>query len=108
MLMCLVRRFWLPNVANAMAPWLSMAIGIGGRLGSFWDKEVTDAPGGSISASRFRSHVTSRDTSEAAIYSASHIDNATIGCLLDPQAMGTPAPRNKYPLVDLQIDISPT
>ena len=57
MLMCLVRRFWLPNVADAMAPWLSMAIGIGGRLGSFWGKEVAGAPGGSISASRFRSHV---------------------------------------------------
>jgi hypothetical protein len=72
-----------------------------------WDKEVTGAPGRSISANRFRSYVASRDTSEAATYSASHVDSATIGCLLDPQAMGAPAPRNRYPLVDLQVDISP-
>ena len=57
MLMCLVRRFWLPDVADAMAPWLSMTIGIGGRLGSFWGKEVAGALDGSISASRFRSYV---------------------------------------------------
>jgi hypothetical protein len=72
-----------------------------------WDKEVTGAPDGSISASRFRSHVTSRDTSEAATYSASHVNSTTIGCLLDPQAIGVSAPRNRYPLVDLQVDISP-
>ena len=60
-----------------------------------------------ISASRFRSYVTSRDASEAAIYSASHVDSATIGYLLDSQAMGALAPRNKYPLIDLQVDISP-
>jgi hypothetical protein len=101
--MCLVRRFWLPNVANAMAPWLSIAIEIGGRLGSC----MAGASGGSISASMFRSHVASRAASEAAIYSASHVNRATIGCLFDPQAMGPPAPRNKYPLVDLQVDVSP-
>jgi hypothetical protein len=39
---------------------------------------------GLISASRFRSHVISRDASEAVIYSISHVDSATIGCLLDP------------------------
>jgi hypothetical protein len=61
-----------------------------------------------ISASRFRSHITSRATSDAVTYSASHVNSATIGYLLDPQAMGTPAPRNRYPLVNLQIDISPT
>jgi hypothetical protein len=72
-----------------------------------WGKEVVDAPGGSISASRFRSHVISRVASDAAIYSVSHVDSATIGCLLDPQAMGAPAPRNRYPLVDLQVDVSP-
>jgi hypothetical protein len=68
---------------------------------------VTGAPNGSISASKFRSHVISRDTSEAAIYSASHIDSVTIGCLLDPQAMGISAFKNRYPLVDLQVEISP-
>jgi hypothetical protein len=68
---------------------------------------MAGAPGKSISASRFRSHVTSRDASEAATYSASHVDSATIDCLLDPQAMGTSAPKNRYPLVDLQVDISP-
>ena len=106
--MCLVRRFWLPNVANAMAPWLSMAIGIGGRLlGSCdWGKEVAGAPGGSSSASRFRSHVASRAASEAATYSASHVDRAIINYLLDSQAMGASAPRNRYPLVDLQVDVS--
>jgi hypothetical protein len=72
-----------------------------------WDKEVAGAPGGSISASRFRSHIVSRDTSEAATYSASHVDSATISCLLDSQAMSAPAPRNRYPLVDLQVDVSP-
>jgi hypothetical protein len=72
-----------------------------------WGKEIVGTPGRSISASRFRSHVTSRDASEVVTYSASHVDSATIGCLLDSQAMGTPAPRNRYPLVDLQIDISP-
>ena len=85
-----------------------MAIGIGGRLGSCdWGKEVAGAPGGSSSASRFRSHVTSRAASEAVTYLASHVDSATIGCLLDPQAMGPPEPRNRYPLVDLQVDVSP-
>jgi hypothetical protein len=72
-----------------------------------WGKEVTDAPGRLISANRFRSHITSRATSEAATYLASHVDSATISCLLDPQAMGTPAPKNRYPLVDLQVEISP-
>jgi hypothetical protein len=72
-----------------------------------WDKEVAGAPDRSIFASRFRSHVASRDTSEAATYSASHVDSATIGYLLNSQAMGAPAFRNRYPLVDLQVDISP-
>jgi hypothetical protein len=68
---------------------------------------VAGALNGSISASRFRSQITSRAASEAATYLASHINSATISCLLDPQAMGPPEPRNKYPLVDLQVDISP-
>jgi hypothetical protein len=68
---------------------------------------MAGAPNRSISTNRFRSHITSRDASEAAIYSASHVDSATIGCLLDSQAMGIPAPRNRYPLVDLQVDVSP-
>jgi hypothetical protein len=72
-----------------------------------WDKKIAGALNRLISASMFRSHVVSRDTSEAAIYSVSHVDSATIGCLLDPQAMGAPAPKNRYPLVDLQVDISP-
>jgi hypothetical protein len=72
-----------------------------------WDKEITNAPDRSISASRFRSHVASRAILEAAIYSASHVNSATIGYLLDPQAIGTSAPRNRYPLVNLQVDISP-
>ena len=85
-----------------------MAIRIESRLGSCnWSKEVAGAPNGSISASRFRSHVALRAASEAVTYSASHVDSATIGCLLDPQAMGAPASRNRYPLVDLQVDISP-
>jgi hypothetical protein len=71
------------------------------------NKEVAGALGGSISASRFRSHVASRAASEAAMYSASHVDSATIGYLLDPQAMGVLALRNRYSLVDLQVDISP-
>ena len=65
-----------------------------------WDKEVAGASDGLISASRFRSHIASRAASEAAMYSASHVNRATIGCLFDPQAMGAPAPRNRYPLVD--------
>jgi hypothetical protein len=73
-----------------------------------WGKEVAGAPGGSISASRFRSYIISRDASEAATYSASHVDSAIIGCLLDSQIMGALAPRNRYPLVDLQVDVSPT
>ena len=64
-------------------------------------------PVGSSSASRFRSHVTLRAALETAIYSASHVDRATIGYLLDPQAIGVPAPRNRYSLIDLQVDISP-
>jgi hypothetical protein len=68
---------------------------------------VAGAPNRLISASRFRSHITSGATSEAATYSASHVNRATIGYLLDPQAMDAPTPRNKYPLVDLQVDISP-
>ena len=72
-----------------------------------WGKEVANALNGLISASRFRSHIISRDASEAITYSASHVDSATISCLLDPQAMGASAPKNRYPLVDLQVDISP-
>jgi hypothetical protein len=45
---------------------------------------MAGAPDGSISASRFRSYITSRDASEAVTYSASHVNSATIGCLLDP------------------------
>jgi hypothetical protein len=85
-----------------------MAIGIGGRLGSCdWDKEIINALNRSISASRFRSQVISRAALKAATYSASHVDRAIIGCLLDPQAIGPPAPRNRYPLIDLQVDVSP-
>jgi hypothetical protein len=72
-----------------------------------WGKKVAGALDGSIFASRFRSHIISRDTSEAATYLASHVDSAIIGYLLDPQAIGALAPRNRYPLVDLQVDISP-
>jgi hypothetical protein len=61
----------------------------------------------SISTSRYRNHITSRATSDATTYSTSHVDRATMGCLLDPQAMGPPKPRNRYPLIDLQVDISP-
>ena len=68
---------------------------------------MAGAPGRSISASRFRSLVVSRDASEAATYSASHVNSVIIGCLLDSQAIDTPAPKNRYPLVDLQIDVSP-
>jgi hypothetical protein len=73
-----------------------------------WGKEVINALDGLISANRFRSHVISRAASEAAIYLASHVDNATISCLLDPQVIGISEPRNRYPLIDLQVDISPT
>jgi hypothetical protein len=72
-----------------------------------WGKEVAGTPGGLISANRFRSQVASRAASEAAIYSASHVDSATVCCLLDPQAMGPSAPRNRYSFIDLQVDISP-
>jgi hypothetical protein len=68
---------------------------------------VAGASGRSTFASRFRSHIVSRAASAAAIYSASHVDSATIGCLLDPQAMGASAPRNRYSFVDLQVDVSP-
>ena len=61
----------------------------------------------SSSASRFRSQVASRAASETAMYSASYVDRAIIGYLFDPQAIGAPAPRNRYPLVDLQVDVSP-
>jgi hypothetical protein len=68
---------------------------------------VAGAPGGSSSASRFRSHIVSRAALEVATYSASHVDKATLDCLFDLQAMSAPAPRNRYPLIDLQVDISP-
>jgi hypothetical protein len=42
---------------------------------------VISAPDRLISANRFRSQVASRVTSEAAIYSASHVNSVTIGCL---------------------------
>jgi hypothetical protein len=76
-------------------------------LGSFWGKEVAGAPNGSISASRFRSQVVSRVASEAATYSVSHVDSAIIGCLWDPQVISVLAPRNRYSLVDLPVDVSP-
>jgi hypothetical protein len=67
---------------------------------------MAGAPDGSSSASRFRSDVASRAASEAATYSASHVDKVTLDCLFDPQAMGAPASRNRYPLIDLQVDVS--
>jgi hypothetical protein len=60
-----------------------------------------------ISASRFRSHIISRDMSEAVTYSVSHVNSATINCLLDSQTINASAFKNRYPLVDLQVDISP-
>jgi hypothetical protein len=86
--MCLVRRLWLPTVANAMAPWLSIAIGIGGRWLSSccgWGREVAGAPGGSISVSRYRNHVASRAASDAAMYSASHVDQPFSSQRLSPR-----------------------
>ena len=91
-----------------MAPWLSMASGIGRTCtGSLGGKKVAGAPGGSTSISKLRSHVASRAASEAAMYSASHVDKATIGCLLDSQVIGPPLSINRYPLVDFQIVVSP-
>jgi hypothetical protein len=85
-----------------------MAIRIESRLGSCnWSKEVAGTLNELISASRFRSHVVSRVASEAVTYSVSHVDSVTIGYLLDPQAISVSAPRNRYPLVDLQVDVSP-
>jgi hypothetical protein len=75
--------------------------------GSLGGKEITKAPGGSISINKLRSRVISRAASEAAMYSASHINKATIGCLLDPQTISLSLPVNKYPLIDLQVVISP-
>jgi hypothetical protein len=72
-----------------------------------WGKEMAGTSGRSISASIFRSHIVSRDASEAITYSTSHVDSATIGCLLDFQAISASAPRNRYPLIDLQVDVSP-
>jgi hypothetical protein len=60
-----------------------------------------------IFASKFRSHVVSRVILKAVIYSASHVNRATIGYLLDPQAMSLLAPRNRYLLIDLQVETSP-
>jgi hypothetical protein len=68
---------------------------------------VANTLNGLIFASRFRSQIISRVTSEAATYSASHINSVTIGCLWDPQAMGVPASRNRYPFIDLPVDVSP-
>jgi hypothetical protein len=67
---------------------------------------MVGTPGGLIFASRFRSHVISRVTSETVTYSVSYVNSATIGCLLDSQAMGVLAPKNRYPLVNLQVDVS--
>jgi hypothetical protein len=86
--MCLVRRLWLPTVADAMAPWLSIAIGIGGRWLSSccgWGREVAGAPGGLISVSRYRNHVASRAASDAAMYSASHVDQPFSSQRLSPR-----------------------
>jgi hypothetical protein len=91
-----------------MAPWLFIASEIGRTCtGSLGGKEVAGASGGSTSISKLRSHVASRVASEAVMYSVSHVDKATIGCLLDPQAIGLPLPVNRYPLVDLQVVVSP-
>jgi hypothetical protein len=65
-----------------MAFWLFIIIEIGGRLGSCdWGKEVVSTLNRLIFASRFRSHVISRVTSEAVMYSASHVNNNIINCL---------------------------
>ena len=83
---------------------MSIAIEIGGGL---YKEDVADVPVELSSASRFRSHITSRAASETVIYSASHVDKATIGYLLNLQAMGAPAPKNRYPFIDLSVDASP-
>jgi hypothetical protein len=49
----------------------------------------------------------SRGVLETAIYSISQIDKIIINCLFDFQTTDTPAPRNTYSLINLQITISP-
>jgi hypothetical protein len=46
-------------------------------------KKVAGAPDGSIFINKLRSHVASRAASDVIMYLASHVDKATIGCLLD-------------------------
>jgi hypothetical protein len=68
---------------------------------------VTGALNGLISASRFRRYIISRVISEAATYSVSYVNKATIGYLFDPQVISALALRNRYSLINLQIDVSP-
>jgi hypothetical protein len=68
---------------------------------------VISALNKSIFTNRFRSHIISRVASEIVTYSASHVDSAIIGCLLDSQAIGVLALRKRYPLVDLQVETLP-
>ena len=53
-----------------------------------------------ISSSRNRSHNASCVAVAAAIYSASIVLKATVGCDLDCQLIGPPASKNAYPEID--------
>jgi hypothetical protein len=95
------------DLAHSWPSWPPSILSVCNSSISDWGKKVADALSGLISANRFRSHVVSRDALKAVTYLISHVDSATIGCLLDSQAISILAPRNRYPLVDLQVDISP-
>jgi hypothetical protein len=96
MLICLVRRFGLFILVNAIALWLSIVSGI--------DRGVSEDVSFTL-LSRLRSHVATHDVYEAAIYSVSHVDKATTDCFLDPYIMGFPVFMNTYPVVKRLINV---
>ena len=91
--MCLVLLEAIGCFSSLIAPWLSQLILIAPVL--------TPSP-----LSSFLSHNASLTACAAAMYSASEVDAATVGCSLLLQLIAPPYMVNTHPVVDLLVSMS--
>ncbi len=95
-LMCFVRAWWVGFLVNDIAPWLSHRITII-FFSSMYPKSIIN----------FVIHMASFVTCVFAMYSASVVDNAIVGCRLLLQEMAPPPIMKTNPVVDLLSSRSP-
>ncbi len=94
--MCFVRAWWVGFLVNDIALWLSHQITIA-FFSSMYFKSMTN----------FIIHMASFVACMFAMYSASVVDNAIIGCRLLLQEMAPPLIMKTNPVVDLLFSRSP-